>query len=227
VTRLDGNTRHNPPNIIQLLERCRRRTSESLATQAISPSIGHALGPPRPATEMDLPEPVDRRWRLLAIVAAVMIPAGIALALWLARTAPASFEQLTFRRARIGGARFVSGGAAVVYSEASQGDALEVSRLDFADSPLSHRLNYPVRSDVLAARSGELALSLNRRFVIGERFARNAGDRAARRAARRARPTRTSKRQTGMLAAVQLGRRSRERRTDAERDQVPVGHALT
>jgi Tol biopolymer transport system component len=99
-----------------------------------------------------------------------MVPVGIAFALWLARAAPASFEQLTFRRARIGGARFVSGGAAVVYSEASQGDALEISRLDFADSPLSHPLNYPVRSDVLAARSGELALSLNRRFVIGERF---------------------------------------------------------
>jgi serine/threonine protein kinase len=161
-----------PPNISRLLERCLTKDARNRLRDIGDArlELEDALGPPRAATETDLPEPVDRRWRLLAIVAAVMIPAAIAIALWLARTAPASFEQLTFRRARIGGARFVSGGAAVVYSEASQGDALEVSRLDFADSPLSHRLNYPAQSDVLAARSGELALSLNRRFVIGERF---------------------------------------------------------
>jgi eukaryotic-like serine/threonine-protein kinase len=161
-----------PPNIVRLLERCLAKDAKHRLRDIGDArlEVEDALGPERPGTESVPPEPVDRRWRLLAIVAAVMIPAGIAVALWLAQAAPASFEQLTFRRARIGGARFVSGGAAVVYSEASQGDSLEISRLDFADSPLSHLLNYPSRSDVLAARTGELALSLNRRFVIGERF---------------------------------------------------------
>jgi eukaryotic-like serine/threonine-protein kinase len=161
-----------PPNISRLLERClAKETKHRLRDIGDARlELDEALGPQRPVTEIDLPEPVNRRWRLFAIAAAVMVPAAVAAALWLAQAAPPSFEQLTFRRARIGGARFVSGGAAVVYSEASQGDALEVSRLDFADSPLSRSLNYPARSDVLAARTGEVALSLNRRFVIGERF---------------------------------------------------------
>ena len=161
-----------PLNIVRLLERCLVKDAK-LRLRDIGDArleLDDALGPERPSTDTDRAEPVDRRWRLLAIVAAVMVPAGIAAALWLARVTPASFEQLTFRQVRIGGARFVSGGAAVVYSEASQGDALEISRLDFADSPLSRPLDYPLRSDILAARTGELALSLDRRFVIGERF---------------------------------------------------------
>jgi eukaryotic-like serine/threonine-protein kinase len=161
-----------PPNIVRLLEHCLTKDAKHRLRDIGDArlELDDALGPERPATETDRANPVDRRWRLLAIGAAVMVPVGIAAALWLARLDAASYEQLTFRRARIGGARFVSGGAAVVYSEASQGDALEISRLDLADSPLSRPLNYPARSDVLAARTGELALSLNRRFVIGERF---------------------------------------------------------
>jgi len=70
--------------------------------------------------------PVDRRWRMVAIVMAIMVPAAAAVALWIARPVAPSFEQLTFRRTRIGGARFASNGAAVIYSEATQGDALEI-----------------------------------------------------------------------------------------------------
>jgi tRNA A-37 threonylcarbamoyl transferase component Bud32/Tol biopolymer transport system component len=162
-----------PRSIGRLLERCltkdARRRLRDIGDARLE--LEDALRPERSSTtDADRRAPVDRRWRGLAIFAGVMLPAGIAAALWLAQPAQVSFEQLTFRRARIGGARFVASGAAVVYSEASQGDALEISRLDFADSPLSHPLNYPVRSEVLAAHTGELALSLNRRFVIGERF---------------------------------------------------------
>ena len=80
------------------------------------------------------------------------------------------FEQLTFSRGRIGGARFASEGRAVVYSEAREGNSPEVSRIDLADSPASRPLNFPVGSDVLAARAGELALSARRKFLLGERF---------------------------------------------------------
>jgi eukaryotic-like serine/threonine-protein kinase len=161
-----------PPNIVRLLERCvekeAKRRLRDIGDARIE--LDDALGTERSPAAATRAQPIHRRWRALAIAAGVMLPAGIAAALWLAQPVHASFEQLTFHRARIGGARFVSSGAAVVYSEASQGDALEISRLDFADSPLSRPLNYPVRSEVLAARAGELALSLNRRFVIGERF---------------------------------------------------------
>ena len=112
-----------------------------------------------------------RRKVLPALVAAALLLQGVALAIVVMRSPPApSFEQLTFRRGRIGGARFASDEQAVVYSEAPQGNALEVWRLDLADSPISRSLGYPVGSDVLAARTGELALSLGRRFLLGERF---------------------------------------------------------
>lgn len=120
------------------------------------------------------------RKALAAILAAVVL-GGAALAMLLLRPGPEpAFEQLTFRRGRIGGARFVSDGQAVVYSEARQGNALEVSRVDLAERqradqrpvapPASSPLGYPLGTDVLAARAGQLALSLRRRFVLGERF---------------------------------------------------------
>jgi Tol biopolymer transport system component/tRNA A-37 threonylcarbamoyl transferase component Bud32 len=112
-----------------------------------------------------------RRKALSAILAAAVLIEGVTLAVVLLRTSPApTFEQLTFRRGRIGGARFASEGQAVVYSETREGNAQEVWRIDLADSPASRSLGYRTASDVLAARAGELALSVRRRFVLGERF---------------------------------------------------------
>jgi WD40 repeat protein len=111
---------------------------------------------------------------LLAGLGALIVLGGAALTVWLQRplpeSPPPSFEQLTFRRGRIGGARFASGGRAVVYSEAHQENTLEVLRIDLDDSLAPRSLNYPPGSDVLAARAGEVAISLQRRFVLGERF---------------------------------------------------------
>jgi serine/threonine protein kinase/dipeptidyl aminopeptidase/acylaminoacyl peptidase len=114
-------------------------------------------------------------WRRALVAAVILLGAALTIALWrLSWATPSpSFEPLTFRRGRIGGARFAAGGVAVVYSEASQGHALEISRLDFADSPSSRSLNYEPGTDVLAARAGELALLLEPRFVQGERFVGN------------------------------------------------------
>jgi Tol biopolymer transport system component len=114
-----------------------------------------------------------RRNLLPALLATAVVLEGVALAVlrWPAPEPPAaSFEQLTFSRGRIGGARFASGDVAVVYSEAQEGNALQMWRIDLADRPAARALNFPSGSDLLAARAGELALSLNRRFVLGERF---------------------------------------------------------
>ena len=81
--------------------------------------------------------------------------------------ARAHFERLTFRRGRVGGARFASGGQSVVYSLSGDDNEMEVWRLDLADSPRSQSLGYR-RADVLATRKGELALSAEPRFVGGE-----------------------------------------------------------
>ncbi|HYN09063.1 MAG TPA: WD40 repeat domain-containing serine/threonine protein kinase [Vicinamibacterales bacterium] len=111
-----------------------------------------------------------RRRLIPAIVGALLLFSGVAIGIFL-RPAPDPpvFEQLTFRRARIGAARFVSEGRGVVYSEARESNTLELLRLDLADG-LSTRLNYSPGSEVLAARAGEIALSVDRRFLMGERF---------------------------------------------------------
>jgi eukaryotic-like serine/threonine-protein kinase len=113
-------------------------------------------------------------WRRVKVQAATVAAIGLlGVALWLlwpTTVVAPSFEQLTFSRGRIGGARFASGGAAVVYSEATQGHALEISRIELADRLSTRSLNFDAGTDVLAARAGDLALLQNPRFVQGERF---------------------------------------------------------
>ena len=119
-----------------------------------------------------LPVPiVGRRTRLRAIAVAALALAAFAAGSFLARSPEQPvFEPLTFRRARIGAARFVSEGRAVIYSESREGNALELWRLDLTESPPARPLDYGGGSDVLASRAGEIALSVNRRFLLGERF---------------------------------------------------------
>jgi len=117
--------------------------------------------------------PAPRRWRRLttAALAAAVVAEAAALALLLYRPhAAPTFEQLTFRRSRIGGARFASAGQAVMYSEARDGNTLDVWRIHLSDGPASGSLDYPGGGDLLATRAGQIALSKDRRFVLGERF---------------------------------------------------------
>ena len=125
-----------------------------------------------PSTRTSAQPPSPRRRRItVGVLTTASILIAAALAAWLMRsdTAPA-FEQLTFNRGRIGGARFASDGRAVVYSGTRDATTLEVWRIDPADSPQARPLNYATSSDVLAARTGEFALSIRRRFLLGERF---------------------------------------------------------
>jgi hypothetical protein len=111
-----------------------------------------------------------RRWMPTALVAAALMAAGGAgvLLLW---PAPApTFDQITFRPSRISGARFTADGGAVIYSEAQRGNALEVWRHILGESPPASPLDLPAGSDVLAVQSGEVALVLERRYVVGQRF---------------------------------------------------------
>ncbi len=164
-----------PPLAVAVVTRCLEKNKEDrfqsardlafALQQLLDISSTTASGP---ANEVGLRH---RRTLLLSLAAVAALIEGVAILWLLLRPVPgASYEQLSFRRGRIGGARFASDGQAVVYSEARDGNALEVWRIDLADSPQSRSLNYPRESDVLAARSGELALSLRRRFLLGERF---------------------------------------------------------
>ena len=111
-------------------------------------------------------------WRRRALLAALFAVAALGVA-WaighLPQRSP-SFEQLTFRRGRIGGARFASEGQAVIYSEAGDRNHRDVWRLDPSEGPKSRALPRYAGAEVLATRKGELALSLDRRFVGGKHF---------------------------------------------------------
>ena len=111
--------------------------------------------------------PLPTRWRrvLLGVVPAAAVLAGAAL--WLLLRAPApTFQQLTFHRGRIGGARFTDAG--VVYSQ-SRGLEPPIVSLKVRSSPEATPLY--AGADVLAFCAGDLALSVDRRFVKGERLA--------------------------------------------------------
>jgi Tol biopolymer transport system component/tRNA A-37 threonylcarbamoyl transferase component Bud32 len=114
--------------------------------------------------------PMVRRWMPAALAALVLVAAGAAAVLLFWPNPAPTFDQVTFRRGRIGGARFTSDGRAVVYSEALRGNDLEVRRLDLGESPSPRALEYARGTDVLAVRAGEVALALSRRFVGGELF---------------------------------------------------------
>jgi len=156
-----------PPAAVEVLRRCLEKNPEerfqsardlAFQLQQLHQGTSTALSSQRAGWR-------GRLLRWMPILAALVIAALIVG--WVLRppaVAP-SFEQLTFHRGRIGGARFASEG--VVYSQAQQADSFEVwHRL--RDSPEPRSLGY--RADLLAAHGGELALSLRRRFGVGDRF---------------------------------------------------------
>jgi eukaryotic-like serine/threonine-protein kinase len=112
--------------------------------------------------------PGQRRRTALRLLAVLSVLAVLWL-LWPRPKPPPTFDQLTYRRGRIGGARFAADGATVVYSEARDARPPDVWLLSRLDSPESLRLGYP-QSDILAVHGNRLALSTARRFVVGERF---------------------------------------------------------
>jgi WD40 repeat protein len=114
--------------------------------------------------------PHARRWLRAALVAAALIAAGGTAALLLWPQPIPTFDQITFRTGRIGGARFASDGRSIIYSHAQQGNALEVWRFNVGEPPAPGPLDFPVGSEVLAVRGVELALALDRKVVVGERF---------------------------------------------------------
>jgi serine/threonine protein kinase len=138
------------------LQQLREQTSSSRTLAAPQPSL----------RRMVLPV-------LLALAVAAAIVMGTILALQPPPPpppTPPTFDQLTFRRGRIGGARFTPDGQAVIYSEALQGNLLQVSRLFLTDRT-ARALDFQSGTDLLAVRrNGELVLSTGRRFIVGERF---------------------------------------------------------
>jgi hypothetical protein len=110
-----------------------------------------------------------RRRIWVPALAALLLAGGVGVLLgrwfWTAARAPLpTFRQLTFRRGSLGSARFASDGATIVYGAAWAGAPLRLftTRMDSYESTA---LPLP-DADVLAlSKSGEMALSLGRRFL--------------------------------------------------------------
>ncbi len=116
----------------------------------------------------DLPRP--RRWLRAAVVPALLVGVGAAAVLLWGNPAAPDFKPITFQSGRIGGARFTSDAASVIYSQAQQANSLGVWRVNLRESEASQALSLPSGSDVLAVRGGDVALALDRQFWVGERF---------------------------------------------------------
>jgi eukaryotic-like serine/threonine-protein kinase len=104
---------------------------------------------------------------LLALAAA--LAAGLAAGHFLRRPqAPPvpTFKRLTFRRGNISTARFAPDGQSVVYGAAWEGRPIEIysTRLD---SPESTPLGFPSIDLLSVSSSGELAVSIRERFLVG------------------------------------------------------------
>ena len=109
--------------------------------------------------------------RKKAYALGVLALAALAGATWAVRDrfapdAPPAFRQLTFDRARIGGARFAASG--IFYSRTPGNDPPTIRHI-LPGTPESRDLGLS-DADVLAARSGELAVAVRRRFLGGQRF---------------------------------------------------------
>ncbi|MBI3694625.1 MAG: protein kinase [Acidobacteria bacterium] len=111
-----------------------------------------------------------RRRSVLLAAALVTLPA---LALWLgyriaggAKTQPAVFRQLTFRRGSIFSARFAPDGQTIIYGAAWDGKSTQL----FAarpESPESRHLGLPDADLLSISSSGEMAIALGRIPTIG------------------------------------------------------------
>ncbi len=117
------------------------------------------------------PAAVVRRRRSLlagAMAAAAVLATGFLAGRWTSGRAASNpdFQRLTFRRGSILTARFAPGGESVVYGAAWEGNPPEVYAVR-PGSPGSRSLGLPP-ADVLAVSvSGELAILLNRHYVLG------------------------------------------------------------
>ena len=117
----------------------------------------------------DRAKPRRRGWELPALAA---LAVGIAAGLWIRGGAGdkaaglLEFKQLTFQRGTILTARFAPDGQTIVYSAAWDGRPLELFSTR-ADSTESRPLGLPPADILSISSTGEMAISLGRRYTIG------------------------------------------------------------
>jgi dipeptidyl aminopeptidase/acylaminoacyl peptidase/predicted Ser/Thr protein kinase len=164
-----------PAPLRWIVERCLAKDPEErfAATRDLArdlASLREHLSESTAATEAAAFVPTRRRWLRPAVWLAAGLAAGAALGALFLRTGPAAndlrFQQLTFRRGTVLSARFAPDGQSVIYGAAWEGHPPEIYSVRF-DGPESRSLGLPPGDVLSVSPSGELAISLGRRFVFG------------------------------------------------------------
>jgi Tol biopolymer transport system component len=163
-----------PRGLDLVVQRClekeperRFQSANDLAFQlATLGSLTGSASRPLPAAP---PPPPRRRW-LRPALAGLLAAAGIAGGFLVGRGTggddPPAYQQLTFRRGTILSARLAPDGQTIVYGAAWDGQPLRLFSTR-AESPESRALDLP-DGDILAiSRTGEMAVSLGRRYTVG------------------------------------------------------------
>ncbi|MGH9368186.1 MAG: protein kinase domain-containing protein [Thermoanaerobaculia bacterium] len=167
---LAGGSSVLPPGSEWVLRRCLEKSREERFQSASDLAFALEAFSGFSASSGAVPAPSGgRARRSLPLAAAALLPLLAATAFLLGRGAgekpSASFRQLTFRRGTILTARFAPDGGSVVYGAAWDGQPFGVFTAR-PESPESSQIPLPPADLLALSRSGELALSLDRRFVF-------------------------------------------------------------
>ncbi len=162
-----------PPGLDLIVQHClekdpshRFQSARDLAFHLRALSSGSASGTRLPAFARHVRRRVAMRPLVLGALALALAGAAFFAGTHLGRAEPVAFRQLTFRRGMVLSARFAPDGSSVVYGASWDGRPAQVYATQ-PESPESRSLGLP-DGDVLAvSRSGELAISLGRRPVLG------------------------------------------------------------
>ncbi|HKF42465.1 MAG TPA: protein kinase [Thermoanaerobaculia bacterium] len=173
---LSETNRNIPPGLERIVRHCLEKNPEerfhsahdlAFDLQALS-SETSASGRPAVAAAGS---PGRRKVPLLwagAALAIGLVLGGLAAAVFLRKPAsePPTFQRLSFRRGYVWTARFAPDGKTVVYGAAWEGQPVEIFTTS-PQSPESRPLGIGSADVLSVSKTGELAVSLNRRFTTG------------------------------------------------------------
>jgi eukaryotic-like serine/threonine-protein kinase len=161
-----------PAPVRWIVERClakqardRYTSTDDLAKELAS--VRDHLAEATSASGVMPASPARARRGLRTVSGAVAAVAALSLAVYaglrLGRVEPPSYQQLTFRRGTVLSARFASNGQMVVYGAAWNGKPFRLFTTTLT-GPDSRELDLPDADILSVSASGEMAISLGRRF---------------------------------------------------------------